>query len=157
MGMNMSRQSYSIYLDAGCPSGDGYSCPIFVVRQLLEEKDMIERIILLNALVPVSDKPAIVASIPTTIENIKELVRRAQKIESYIGHEATAKLLTQLFGVEIPVSRAMYVPQNWDLAVVVRLKKRLEKPEDVKTVKPEDIEFLLVKYYTNVDVVTRDW
>jgi hypothetical protein len=155
--VNLPKQPYKIYLDSGCPSGDGYSCLIFIVRQLLEEKDTIEKVILLNALVPVSDKPAIVASVPTTVENAKELVRRAKVIESYIGHEATAKLLTQLFGVEIPVSRAMYTPRNKDLAVVVRLKKRLEKPEDVKNVKPEDIELLLVKYYTDVDVVVRDW
>jgi len=38
----------------------------------------------------------------------------------------------------------------------VRLKKRLEKPEDIKNVKPEDIEFLLVRYYTNIDVVVHE-
>jgi methyl coenzyme M reductase subunit C len=122
---------------------------------LLEEKDTVEKIVLLNALVSVSDKPAIIISMPTTVENIKELVRRAKVVESYIGHESTAKLLTMLLGREIPVNRGMYTPENKDLAVVVRLKKRLEKVEDVKNVKPEDIEFLLVKYYTNVDVVVR--
>jgi hypothetical protein len=144
-----------IYLDSGCPSGDGYSCNIFIVKQLLKEKDTIEKVILLNALVPVSDKPAIVISTPTTVENIKELIKRAQKIESYIGHEATAKLLTQLLEREISVNRAMYSPKNGDLAVIVRLRKRLEKPEDVKNVTENDVELLLVRYYTNVDVVVR--
>jgi hypothetical protein len=157
MGVNMLKQPYKIYLDSGCPSGDGYSCLIFIVKYLLEEKDTVEKVVLLNALVPVSDKPAIVISIPTTAENVRELIKRAKVIESYVGHEATAKLLTQLFRVEIPVSRAMYVPQNRDLAIIVRLKKRLEKPEDVKNVTVNDIELLLVRYYTDVDIVVRDW
>jgi hypothetical protein len=157
MGVNMLKQPYKIYLDSGCPSGDGYSCLIFIVKQLLEEKDTVEKVVLLNALVPVSDKPAIIISVPTTVENTKELARRAKVVESYIGHESTAKLLTMLLGREIPVNRGMYTPENKDLAVVVRLKKRLEKPEDIKNVKPEDIEFLLVKYYTDVDIVARDW
>jgi len=145
----------TIYLDSGCPSGDGYSCYIFIVKYLLEKEDTIEKIALLNALVPASDKPAIVISTPITVEEAKELVKKAQRIESYIGHESTAKLLTQIFEREIPMSRAMYKPSNNDLAVIVRLKKRLEKPEDVKNVKPEDVEFLLVRYYTNVYVVHK--
>jgi hypothetical protein len=151
MGMNMSV----IYLDSGCPSGDGYSCYIFISKYPLKEKDIVEKIVLLNALVPVSDKPAIVISIPINVDEARELIKRTEKIESYIGHEATAKLLSQLFGREIPMNRAMYIPKNGDLAIVVRLKKRLEKPEDVKNVKPEDIEFLLVRYYTNIEVVVH--
>ena len=149
-------QPYVIYLDSGCPSGDGYSCHIFIVKMLLEEKDIVEKIVLLNALVPVSNSPAIMISTPITVEEARELIRKAGKIESYIGHEATAKLLTQLFEKEIQMSRAMYVPQNNDLAIIVRLKKRLEKPEDVKNVTEKDIEFLLVRYYTNVEVVVHE-
>ena len=149
--------TYTIYLDSGCPSGDGYSCNIFIVKLLLEEKDIVEKVILLNALVPNSTEPTIMISVPITVEEAKELVRRAKKIESYIGHEATAKLLTMMFEREIQMSRAMYVPQNNDLAIIVRLKKRLEKPEDVKNVTEKDIELLLVRYYINVDVVMRKW
>ena len=142
-----------IYLDSGCPSGDGYSCNVFISKYPLKEKDIVEKIVLLNALVPNSTAPAIMISTPVTLVEAKELVKKSEKIESYIGHEATAKLLTQLFEKEIPASRAMYQPRNGDLAIVVRLKKRLEKPEDVKNVKPEDIELLLIRYYTNVYVV----
>jgi hypothetical protein len=142
-----------IYLDSGCPSGDGYSCHVFISKYPLTEKETIEKLVLLNALVPVSDKPAIVISLPVTVEEAKEIVKKAEKVESYIGHEATAKLLSQLFGREIPVSRAMYQPRNEDLALIVRLRKRLEKPEDVKNIRPEDLEFLLIRYYTNVYVV----
>jgi len=151
----MLGEPHSIYLDSGCPSGDGYSCDIFIVKYLLSEGDVIEKIVLLNALVPNSSKPSIMITMPTTLENVKELLKRTKTIESYIGHEATAKLLTELFEREIPVNRGMYTPQDRDLALIIRLRKRLEKPEDVKTVTPNDIELLLVKYYTNVYVVTR--
>jgi len=153
----MSGQTHTkphvIYLDSGCPSGDGYSCHIFIVKSLLDEKDIIEKVIFLNALVPNSTEPTIMITLPTSMENIKELVRKAKVVESYIGHEATARLLSEMLGVDIPMSRAMYTPQNLDLAIVARLKRRLEKPEDVKNVKPEDIELLLIRYYTNVYVV----
>lgn len=142
-----------IYLGSDCPSGDGYSCNVFISKYSLTEKSVVEKIVLLNALVPVSNSPAITISMPITLEEARELIGKAEKIESYIGHEATAKLLSQLFGREVPVNRGMYIPNREDLAIVVRLKKRLEKPEDVKNVKPEDIELLLVRYYINVDVV----
>jgi uncharacterized protein (UPF0248 family) len=41
----------------------------------------------------------------------------------------------------------MYDPKPDDTAVVIRLKKRLEKPEDVKNITINDIEFILVEYH----------
>ena len=142
-----------IYLDSGCPSGDGYSCDVFISKYPLKEKDIVEKVILLNALVPSSSKPSIIITMPISTEEAKELIRKTKKVESYIGHEATARLLSEMLGVDIPMSRAMYTPQNLDLAIVARLKRRLEKPEDVKNVKPDDVELLLIRYYTNVYVV----
>jgi len=142
-----------IYLNSICGCGCGCSCNIFISKYPLKEESIVEKIVLLNALVPVSDKPAITISVPVTVEEAKTLIIKAKKIESYIGHEATAKLLSQIFEREVQVNRGMYVPQNWDSAIVVRLKKRLEKPEDVRNVTEKDIELLLVRYYTNVDVV----
>jgi len=142
-----------IYLDSGCPSGDGYSCYVFISKYT---RDVIKKVILLNALVPVSNNPAITITVPITPNEAKEIIRRAEKIESYIGHDATAKLLSTLLEREIQVNRGMYTPENYDLAIIVRLKKRLEKPEDVKTVTLNDIEFLLVRYYTNVEVVVHE-
>jgi hypothetical protein len=80
------------------------------------------------------------------LEDVKALIKD-KEIVSFIGHEATAKLLTQLLSVEVPTSRAMYDPRPGDFAIVVRLKKRLEKPEDVKSVTVDDIEFILVEYH----------
>jgi len=109
------------------------------------------KVVLLNAVVTRSDKPAIVVSRPASLQEVRELVSNTSGVESYIGHEATARLLSELLGVEVPVSRAMYVPRRGDLAVVARLRRRLERPEDVKNVRPEDVEFLIVNYYDIAD------
>jgi hypothetical protein len=153
MGMNMSV----IYLDSGCPSGDGYRCDIFIEKYPIKKDIYPEKIILLNALVPVSDKPAIIISTPITVEEAKVLVNKAQFLESYIGHEATAKLFSIIFERLIPVNRGIYVPNHEDLAIVIRLKKRLEKPEDIKNVTVNDIELLLVRYYTRVDIIEHKY
>jgi hypothetical protein len=149
----VERDMSTIHLDSSCPSGDGYSCYVFISKHPIAGNRTLEKIILLNALVPNPTEPTIIISTPVTVEEAKELVNKAEKVESYIGHEATAKLLTQIFEREIPVNRAMYIPERYDLAIVVRLKKRLEKPEDVKNVTENDIELLLVRYYTDVHVV----
>jgi hypothetical protein len=104
-----------------------------------------EKIILLNALVTSSRIPLTLKTRPISLNEVKKLIEN-KEIVSFIGHEATAQLLTTLLSRNIQFNRAMYDPKPNDIAVVVRLKKRLEKPEDVKNVKPEDIEFILVEY-----------
>ena len=77
---------------------------------------------------------------------VEEAARRGIAVDSYIGHDATARLASQL-GTEVSVRRAMYQPNKNEIAIVFRLKKRLSKLEDVKNVKPEDIEILVLHYY----------
>jgi len=121
------------------PSGEG--------KPALEElKSGKEKLVLLNALVTNPYIPMLLKTTPTTINEVRELVKR-KSIESYIGHEATARVLSQLLEADVPVSRAMYKPLPGDIAVVARLKKRLEKPEDIKNVSIDDLEFIIVEYY----------
>jgi len=61
--------------------------------------------------------------------------------------KCNARVLSYLLEVDVPVSRAMYKPLPGDIAVVARLKKRLEKPEDVKNVSIDDLEFIIVEYH----------
>jgi len=120
----------------------GYCSNIFIEHYTPKK---IERLILLNA--PVLPRRAmVIVSEPTTIENVRALVRVAEKIYSYIGHESTAQLLTQLLEREVPVNRGEYEPAKGDIAVVVRLKRRLQSPQDLKEVKPEDLEFHIISY-----------
>jgi len=107
---------------------------------------MVEKIIFLNALVTSSKIPMTLKTKPITLDEVRKLLNN-KEIESYIGHEATANLLSSLLNRDIPTNRAMYDPKPNDVAVIVRLKKRLEKPEDVKNITLNDIEFILVEYH----------
>jgi len=103
-------------------------------------------LILLNALVTSSQEPFILITKPLKFDEGINRIWLSECLDSYIGHEATAKLLEKLTSRPIAVNRAMYSPRDGDLAVVVRLKKRLEKPDDIKSVTENDIEFILVQY-----------
>jgi hypothetical protein len=103
------------------------------------------KVILLNALVTSSIMPIQIKTIPVTLDFVRFYIKDKDVI-SYIGHESTAALLTQLLGKPIPSSRAMYEPRPGETAIVVKLKRRLEKPEDVKEIKESDVEFFLVNY-----------
>jgi hypothetical protein len=105
-----------------------------------------EKVVLLNALVTSSKIPLTLKTKPASLEEVKALVVN-KEIQSFIGHEATAQLLISLLSVNIPTNRGMYEPKPGDIAVVTRLKKRLEKPEDIKNVTVSDIEFILVEYH----------
>jgi hypothetical protein len=109
------------------------------------EKTNIERVVLVNAMV-LPKRPMIVVTLPTNPENVKRVVSKAKRVESYIGHESTAKLLSDILGINVAVNRGEYVPEKGDIAVVVRLRKRLERPGDIKDVKLEDLEFHIVSY-----------
>jgi len=106
---------------------------------------MAQKIVFLNALVTSSRLPLTLRTRPISIDEARTLVG-GKEITSFIGHEATAKLLSSILAVDIPVNRGMYDPRPGDVAVVVRLKKRLEKPEDVQNVSESDVEFILVEY-----------
>ena len=70
------------------------------------------------------------------IDEARELVGNGNFI-SAVGHEATAQVLTTLFGVKIPVNRIMFEQQPGQKAVVFKLNGRL--PEG-KVLSVEDIE-----------------
>jgi hypothetical protein len=109
---------------------------------------MERKIIFLNALVTSSKMPMTLKTRPVSLNIVREIIREKEiEIESYIGHEATANLLSSLLNISVPTNRSMYDPKPNDVAVIVRLKKRLEKPEDVKNVTENDIEFILVEYH----------
>jgi hypothetical protein len=122
--------------------GEGYCTDVYIEYQTPEK---VRKLVLLNSMV-LPKRPMVIVSSPTDLENVKSLVSISEKIESYIGHESTARLLSELLSIEVPVNRGEYVPQKGDIAIVVRLKKRLQTPQDVKEVKPEDLEFHIIVY-----------
>ncbi len=115
------------------------------INSVLGEKG---KVILLNAIVapPKKEYPWFMLYYTIEPEVAICILKNAKTVESYIGHEATAQVLSTLSGREIPANRAMYTPKYDDFAIVVRLKKRLEKPEDVKNVSLSDFEFAVLWY-----------
>jgi hypothetical protein len=109
------------------------------------EEFKLERVALLNAFV-IPRKAMVIVTMPTNIENVKLIVQKAKSLESYIGHEATAKLLSEILSINFQVNRGEYVPEVGDIAIVVRLKRRLQTPQDLKDIKLEDLEFHIINY-----------
>jgi len=104
-----------------------------------------DTIVLLNALVPPSERGYMYVE-KLKPEDAINILKNVSNIISFIGHQATADLMKNLTERDIAFSRGMYTPKSGDTAIIVRLKKRLEKPEDVKNITLNDIEFYAVSY-----------
>ncbi|MGC8584415.1 MAG: STIV orfB116 family protein [Thermoproteus sp.] len=100
-------------------------------------------LVLLNAVVPYEDIGMMFVSKIATDDAV-ELMRRAREIKSYIGHVATAQVLSTATGREIQMNRDRYVPRRGNVALVARLKTR--PAGDVKDVRLEDLEFMVIWY-----------
>lgn len=66
-----------------------------------------------------------------------------EKLDSAIGHESTAKIMSTLLGVEIPVNRQMFRQAVGQQALVFKLDGR---PEEGKILTVEDIERIGYKF-----------
>jgi hypothetical protein len=62
---------------------------------------------------------------PIGIEEAKELLSNG--FISAIGHEPTAKFLSQILQIQIPVNRVQIKMEPKDKAIVIRLLKRVEE------------------------------
>ncbi len=71
--------------------------------------------------------------IPATLEDVKRLIKD-RTVKSYVGHPATAKLISAILGVEVPVSREMF-SFDWEnnvlivFSMLVRLSENKELSE----------------------------
>lgn len=99
---------------------------------------------LLNS--PIAFPEYITFSQEISLDEAKEIVNTFKNYESFIGHPATAQLISEKLGVKIEARRSMFQPKAMDFALVFRLKKRLQKPEDIKNVKEGDIQVLFLSY-----------
>jgi len=71
-----------------------------------------------------------------------EEIPKDVKYESYIGHPATARALSQLIGQEIPVNRSEAKLMPGDTAIIAVLTKRVQGDVEVSL---SDLRFFLVK------------
>ncbi len=77
---------------------------------------------LLNASILTADGYFRLSSLTT--EEAQQLVKQTKAIESAVGHAATAEIMTDLLGVEVPQSRHELVQQPGQQAIVFQLHRR---------------------------------
>jgi hypothetical protein len=114
----------------------------------------VKRLVLLDAVV-LPKKPMVMVVSPTSIENARALAEAIERVESYIEHEVVAKTLGELLGIDVPVNNSEYTPEAGDVAIMVRLKKMLQVPQDVKNINISDLE-LYVIYYQPEETINED-
>ncbi|GEM_PF-2215430 len=153
------NESARIYIPYWAWSADGFTSGWDVYTGKTDDvAKHVRRLVLLNAVVPYNGFMHLQRVDIDTAAAIVATARKLGKpIESYIGHPATAAVLSKVLGIEVPVNRGMYQPRPseqdqktlrrvYDIALVFRLKKRLAKPGDVENVAPDDLEIWLVWY-----------
>lgn len=77
-----------------------------------------------------------------TLDQAKELVS-TNELDSAVGHQSTAEIMTTLLGVEIPMNRQMFAQQPGQQALVFKLNGR---PEEGKILSVEEIERIGYKF-----------
>ena len=75
---------------------------------------------------------------PISIENARQLV--AESVVSYIGHQSTCDILSQLLRIEVKFNRAQYFQEPGEKALIFKLKVRPAEGLILQTV--EEIEKL---------------
>jgi len=98
------------------------------------------KVILSNAfsLSMLKQLPAVIKVEEISVGQVKELIKSG--FESVIGHESTAKILSQLLNIEVPVKRTMVSLDHETVLVVFQLLERL--PEG-KVLTEEEIKQLI--------------
>ena len=86
-----------------------------------------------------------------SLEQAKELVQ-SNELLSAIGHDSTAKIMTELLGVNVPMNRIQFEQEQGQTALVFKLKGRA--PEGVVLTK-EEIEEIGYEFKTMTLVSLR--
>jgi hypothetical protein len=86
---------------------------------------------------------AIVKFSKITIEEAKEILKNS--FVSAVGHEGTARVLSQLLDIEIPVNRITVFFNKGDIGIHFFLKQRLPEGKVLSEQELKQLSFWLVK------------
>lgn len=78
-----------------------------------------------------------------SLEDAKKLVADAGTLDSAIGHQSTAEIMTTLLETEVAVNRQMFTQEVGQQALVFKLNGR---PEEGKILSKEEIEKIGYKF-----------
>ncbi|ANE56543.1 STIV orfB116 family protein [Methylomonas sp. DH-1] len=78
---------------------------------------------------------------PLTVSDVKEILGRG--FVSAIGHDASAKVLSQILNILIPVNRVSIRMQAGDEAIILRLLQRLPEGKVLDETELNSLEFEL--------------
>jgi len=104
---------------------------------------MEKKIVLMNCSIVTIDGCYIVKSI--SLAKARELVQSADMIESAVGHESTAEIISELLGINCRVNRIKYQQQTGEIALVFQLKSR---PPEGKILSREEVETIGYEFRT---------
>jgi hypothetical protein len=113
------------------------------MSEMIEAK-IFPRVVLLNALPLNAIKDAYYFDIlckRTDIEAIADIVRHSLKVENYIRHESTVKLLSKLLNIDLKPSSDLYTYKKGDVLAIITLKKPIRGQE--VEVKEEDLDYFM--------------
>lgn len=82
-----------------------------------------------------------------TKNEFKEIFHSHKEWVSYIGYPQTADILSEMLGVNIPVSRAETILEDGDVLLVAKLNYRVSSPlAKGQYVSEKDFSFLKIDY-----------
>lgn len=110
-------------------------CPCNVDEELFS-KNKPNRVALLN--VPILTAKGSFTYKEISIDEARDLYGNAPEKLSAIGHEATAEVLTTLFGEKVEMNRIAYEMQPGDVCIVMKLRARI--PEGKVLTDPAELE-----------------
>jgi hypothetical protein len=126
---------------------------VITAEQIIKEVEELERkgkVYILNTLaVPLDwDNETIyyVDFYKTNVREVKEIIAKKGFI-SAVGHEATAKLLTELLGVEIPVNRIQVKMTHGDQGIHFSLKQRLPEGKILTLDELKQVGYYLIRTF----------
>lgn len=94
------------------------------------------RYVLSSLVMPCTDDDFELAVTKIDLEDAREWIRNGEFV-SAVGHESTAKLLSELLGVEIPMNRIFVNMQRGDEALAIQF---LERIQEGKVLTKEELE-----------------
>ena len=129
--------------------GKKYKCSITTISRIIKRVETKKVHLLNSAYMPTAN--GIYESTEIDAQLFTSIVQHnfdKGTLVSYIGYEATAKLLSELCDRDIPVRREKTIINDGDYLLIAKLKYRVKNPNEKRHIKPqlEDFDFRHVNF-----------